>query len=188
MRPLLLDGPPPRWLWPVCAGVALILVVLAFAVPGEGGPARGALALLAAAAPFLTAVDLRERRLPDLITLPLAAGCALILLVTAALGGEWSRAGLAALCALGATAFFLVLFVLAPSQMGFGDVKLMLSFGLVLGWQGPFVTIAGVMLGLVSALVFGLVAMALRRAGRRSHLALGPHLIAGALVLALLTA
>ncbi|WP_157983781.1 prepilin peptidase [Nesterenkonia muleiensis] len=144
------------------------------------------LLLFALSGPLLASIDWRERRLPDVMTLPLALACLLALTSDALVTGQWSRWGVALACALGATLFFLILFIASPSQMGFGDVKLMLSAGLVLGWHGPMVTLLGVGLGLMIGLGFGLVQIIRRRADPRSHLALGPHLIAGVLIVGLL--
>ncbi|WP_300343908.1 A24 family peptidase [Nesterenkonia sp.] len=149
-------------------------------------PAKGAPVVFAATGPLLAAIDWRERRLPDIITLPLAAACFVVLLSSAVLSGDFLRLAMAVACSVGSVLFFFVLFVLAPSQLGFGDVKLMLSAGLVLGWHGPVVTVMGIVMGLLFGLLYGVVQIVRGRAHRRSHIALGPHLIAGTLVLGLL--
>lgn len=186
MSPLLVDAPASRRFWTLTLISSAVLIGLASIGPAESWPARAALVLFAATAPVLAVIDWRERRLPDIITLPLAVACLATLITGALAHDQWLRLGIAVLCVLGATLFFMVLFVIAPSQMGFGDVKLMLSAGLVLGWHGPTVTILGITLGLLIGLLYGLVQIALRRADRRSHIALGPHLIVGVLVLGFL--
>ncbi|WP_062640071.1 prepilin peptidase [Streptomyces maremycinicus] len=137
--------------------------------------------LLAPAGVLLAAVDLRVRRLPDPLTLPLAAA-ALALLGPAALlpehAGHWTTALLGAL-ALGTG--YLALHLANPGGMAFGDVKLALSMGAVLGWYGW----ATVMLGtfaafLLGALYGGALAVA-GRAGRRTMIAFGPFMLAGTL-------
>ena len=87
----------------------------------------GACALVWLAA--LCVCDIRERRLPNVLTLPGAAAA----LVVAAVAGR----GLGAL--LGAVALFavyLVVHVLAPSAMGAGDVKLAIGVGALTGAFG----------------------------------------------------
>lgn len=133
---------------------------------------------------MLAAVDWRERRLPDVITVPLAVLSLLSFLLASVLSGDWARLGAAVGCAAAAAGFFFVLFLIAPSQLGFGDVKLMLSAGLVLGWHGLMATVVGITLGLLIGLIFGVALIILKRATRRSHVALGPHLLAGTLILA----
>ncbi|WP_230194947.1 A24 family peptidase [Streptomyces sp. NBC_00080] len=135
--------------------------------------------LLAPVGVLLAAVDLRVRRLPDPLTLPLAAA-ALVLLGPAALlpehAGDWTTALLGAL-ALGAG--YLALHLVNPGGMAYGDVKLALSVGAVLGWYGW----ATVMLGtfaafLLGALYGGALAVA-GRAGRKTMIAFGPFMLAG---------
>ena len=91
---------------------------------GTGVAGAGVLAWLVA----LSAFDIRERRLPNYLTLPGAA----VVLVGAAVAGR----GVAAV--LGAAALFavyLVVHLLTPSAMGAGDVKLALGVG---GLTGSF--------------------------------------------------
>ncbi|MGW7203827.1 prepilin peptidase [Streptomyces sp. NPDC054837] len=138
--------------------------------------------LLAPVGVLLAVVDLRVQRLPDVLTLPLA-GAALALLGVMAFvpehTGDWLTALLGAL-ALGGGYF--VLFLINPAGMGFGDVKLALGAGAVLGWYGwPTVmlgTFAGFLLG---ALYSGALVVA-RKAGRKTSIPFGPFLIMGAFV------
>lgn len=138
--------------------------------------------LLAPVGVLLAVVDLRVQRLPDVLTLPLA-GAALALLGAVSFvpehTGDWLTALLAAL-ALGGGYF--VLFLINPAGMGFGDVKLALGAGAVLGWYGwPTVmlgTFAGFLLG---ALYSGALVVA-RKAGRKTSIPFGPFLIMGAFV------
>lgn len=178
--------PASQRFWVSAAVAGVLLATIAAIGPADSWPARTVLILFALSSPILAAVDWRERRLPDLITLPLAMACLLALTSDALVTGQWSRWAVAIACALGATLFFFILFIVSPSQMGFGDVKLMLSAGLVLGWHGPILTILGIALGLIIGLAFGFIQIIRGRANRRSHLALGPHLIAGVLIVGLL--
>ncbi|MET7681249.1 A24 family peptidase [Streptomyces sp. NPDC005423] len=129
---------------------------------------------------LLAAVDLRVRRLPDVLTLPFA-GAALALLGVAALlpehAGRWPAALYGAL-ALGAGHALLLL--LDPGGMGFGEVKLALGAGAVLGWYGWPTVLLGSCAGFVcGALYAGVLAVA-GRAGREGALPFGPFLLAGA--------
>lgn len=186
MRPLLIHRPAPPVFWVTALGVSVLMVAGALLLPGEATLARGALLIIAALAPLMAAIDWKEHRLPDRLVLPAAASCFLVLLATAAVEQQWTRFGIALLCALGLTLFFGVLYLTAPSHMGYGDVKLVLSLGLMLGWHGLFPVVFGILLGLLSGLLFGLVQLILRRATRKSHVALGPHLLIGALLVGFL--
>ncbi|MFG3286092.1 prepilin peptidase [Streptomyces sp. NPDC048111] len=143
-------------------------------------PELAAWLLLAPFAVLLAQIDLAVRRLPDLLTLPLAGAAALLLGLAALLpghAGSWPTALLGALV-LGAGYF--VLFLVNPAGMGFGDVKLALGLGLVLGWYGWAVLMAGTLLGLVLGALYGMGLVVFRRASRKTAFPLGPFLIAGA--------
>src|ERR1700739_3419404 len=86
-----------------------------------------AVALLWMAA--LTGYDIRQRRLPNWLTLP---GFAVILLVAAGSGaGAAAAPGAAALAAV-----YLLVHAAAPAAMGAGDVKLALGLGALTGCFG----------------------------------------------------
>jgi leader peptidase (prepilin peptidase) / N-methyltransferase len=77
----------------------------------------------------LSVCDIRERRLPNALTLPWAA---VILGVAAAAGrGMPALFGGVALFAL-----YLIVHLLAPAAMGAGDVKLAIGVGALTGWFG----------------------------------------------------
>ncbi|MFE0807757.1 prepilin peptidase [Streptomyces sp. NPDC058794] len=157
---------------------ALVCVALAAATGTR--PEVAVWLLLAPVGVLLAAVDLRVRRLPDPLTLPLA-GAALVLLGLAALvpehAGEWTTAVLGAL-ALGGG--YGVLFVINPAGMGFGDVKLALTAGAVLGWYGWPTLMLGTFAGFLLGALYGGALVVARRAGRKTAIPFGPFLIAGA--------
>ncbi|WP_445526984.1 prepilin peptidase [Streptomyces cyslabdanicus] len=169
-------GPSPR-------GVAAMTALVCAALAAATGPRpEAAVWLLAAPVGVLLAlVDHRVHRLPDVLTLPLAAATAALLAVAAALpaaAGSWPTALLGGL-ALGAAYF--VLFLVNPAGMGFGDVKLALALGAALGWYGWPVLVLGAFAGLLYGACYGLGLVVLRRAARKSAVALGPFMLAGAL-------
>ncbi|MFJ5034845.1 prepilin peptidase [Streptomyces sp. NPDC088560] len=137
--------------------------------------------LLAPVGVLLAVIDVRVQRLPDPLTLPLAPA-ALALLGLAALvpehAGHWLTALYGAL-ALGAGYF--VLFLVHPSGMGFGDVKLAVGMGAVLGWYGWSVVLLGAFAGFLLGAVYGGALVVVRRAGRRTAIPFGPFLLSGAL-------
>lgn len=144
-----------------------------------------ALLWLAAVSIALTLIDLDVHRLPDAIVLP-SYPIALGLLALACLGpgGEasWAPLGRAlAGCAV-LLGVYLVVALVAPGGMGLGDVKLAGVLGLYLGWLGWGALAVGWFAAFVLGGLFGLVLMASRRAGRRSGIAFGPWMLAGAWV------
>ncbi|MFF8830348.1 prepilin peptidase [Streptomyces sp. NPDC015131] len=179
---------PVRSAAPPLAPVLTALVCGALAA--ATGP-RPELAVWLAAAPvavLLALVDHAVHRLPDRLTLPLAAGTALLLGAAAALpgsAGSWPSALLGGL-ALGAG--YAVLFLVNPNGMGFGDVKLALALGVALGWYGWAVLFAGAFAGFLAGALYGFGLVVLRRAGRKSVIPFGPFMLIGALLGVLLGA
>jgi leader peptidase (prepilin peptidase)/N-methyltransferase len=156
------------------------LVCAALALATGTRPELAVWLLLAPAGVLLTIVDFRVQRLPDVLTLPLAA-LALALLGAATVlpehAGRWRTALLAALV-LGAGYF--LLFLVNPDGMGFGDVKLAPGLGAVLGWYGWGTVVLGTFTGFLLAGLYGLVLVLTRGATRRTAIPFGPFLIAGA--------
>ncbi|WP_116452877.1 prepilin peptidase [Blastococcus litoris] len=162
---------------------ALLAGLLAGAVELLGlRPATAALAWGAGAAVVLGAVDLLCHRLPDRVTYPAVAVCAAALLVDAAVLGTWAAFVRALAAAAVAFAVGVVAAVLSPDGFGFGDVKLLLLLGLVLGWFGWGVLMTGIFFGLLTGALVSLVLLATRRAGWRTAIPFGPPLLAGAVL------
>jgi leader peptidase (prepilin peptidase)/N-methyltransferase len=165
----------------------LLAAALGAAVTVAGvRPAAVGFVWVAAAGLVLGAVDLAVHRLPDRVTYPAAAVCVAAFLVDAVVLGSWGA--LARALAAGAAAFAVAtaVRVLAPDGFGFGDVKLLGLLGLVLGWFGWGVLMAGVFLGLLTGAMVSLGLLATRRVGWRTAIPFGPPLLVGAvLVLAL---
>ncbi|MGW5847034.1 prepilin peptidase [Streptomyces sp. NPDC055254] len=193
-----LTGPAGGWLGratcPACgegarpyapAPAAAVLGAAVCATLAAAAGLRPELLVWLALAPFavlLALVDRAVQRLPDVLTLPLAAATAAGLGPAALLQGAadaWTRALLGGL-ALGACYF--TLFLINPRGMGFGDVKLALTLGQVLGWYGWPVLFAGTFAAFLAGAVHGLFLMVLRGAGRKSTMPFGPFMLAGALV------
>lgn len=157
--------------------VAVVCVVLAAATGAR--PELVVWLVLAPVGVLLAVVDFVAHRLPDVLTLPLAAA-ALVLLGGAAVvpgaGGSWTSALLGSLL-LGACYF--VLFLLSRG-FGFGDVKLALTLGAVLGWYGWAIVLIGTFVGYLLGALYGIGLMVAGRAGRATRIPFGPFLLAGA--------
>lgn len=149
-----------------------------WSLPGELAFCAGSLAL--------AAVDLERFLLPRAIVYPTSASTVALLLVAAAVEGQWNRFGIALACGAGAFAFFFAINFVRPAWMGFGDVRFAGLIGVAVGWLGPWFLVVGFMAANLAGAVVGLTLMATGRAGRRSKLPYGVFLAGGA-VFAILT-
>jgi len=126
----------------------------------------------------LAAYDLRWKLLPDKIVIPMIALAATdVLLNRVVLQSQ----GLGAITdvALGVVTiagFFALLFVVSKGRwIGFGDVKLGIFMGLVLGAAKAFIALLG---SYYIAMAIILPLLLLRKVGRSSHIPFGPFLLA----------
>jgi leader peptidase (prepilin peptidase)/N-methyltransferase len=129
---------------------------------------------------LLFATDLDQRLLPDVITYPLIA----LVLVGFVLGlGPYVRdptdLGFAAAAAVGLPLFLYLLSIpFGAGAIGLGDLKLLVSVGLL---SGPLRLLVGLIGGaLIGALAIVLL-IVLRRITLRSYVPYGPFLIVGAI-------
>ncbi|MBQ1108414.1 MULTISPECIES: prepilin peptidase [Streptomyces] len=165
----------------VLAPVVTVVACVALAAATGARPELIGWLALTPVAVLLAAVDRRVHRLPDPLTLPLAAAVVLLLGGAALLpghAGSWTS-GLLGGLALGG--FYFLLFLINPNGMGFGDVKLALALGVALGWYGWTVLFVGGFAGFLFGALYGLALVLLRRAGRRTGIPFGPFMIGGAL-------
>ncbi|MGW7589256.1 prepilin peptidase [Streptomyces rubiginosohelvolus] len=179
---------PPAYAPTALAPLVTVLACVALAAATGARPELVGWLALAPVAVLLAVVDRRVHRLPDPLTLPLAAAAVLLLGGAALLpghAGSWTS-GLLGGLALGG--FYLLLFLINPNGMGFGDVKLALALGVALGWYGWTVLFVGGFAGFLFGAAYGLALVLLRRAGRRTGIPFGPFMIAGALTGVLLGA
>ncbi|MGB9251236.1 MAG: A24 family peptidase [Mycobacterium sp.] len=99
----------------------------------------------------LTGYDVRQRRLPNRLTL---AGFAAVMLVAAGAGHGLA----AALGAAALTTVYLLVHLLAPTAMGAGDVKLALGLGALTGCFGADVWLLAAIAAPLLTTVVGIVA------------------------------
>ncbi len=128
----------------------------------------------------LALIDLDTKTLPNAIVLPSLLAGVVLLGAASALRADWT--GLLQALAGGAIlfAFYLILALVKPGGMGFGDVKLAAVLGLYLGFLGWGNLLVGSFAAFLFGGLFGIALMILRRAGRKSRIPFGPWMIAGA--------
>jgi leader peptidase (prepilin peptidase) / N-methyltransferase len=180
-------GTCSAWYGPDAGLTAAVTAVVCglLAVASGARPVTAVWLLLAPAGVLVALVDVAVRRLPDVLTLPMAAAAAVLLGVASLLpraDGSWPRALLGALAL---AAFYLVQFLISPRLMGFGDVKLALPLGLALGWYGWAALVAGTLATWLLGALTTLPRL-LRRPRTAATVPFGPFMLAGtALVVAL---
>jgi leader peptidase (prepilin peptidase)/N-methyltransferase len=158
--------------WRFLAGTSMAVPV---AIPGVL-----AFIYLAAVSVVLALIDLDVRRLPNTIVLPSYAVGAVLLSLQAILSGDYSgliRAGIG-MAAL--FAFYLLLALVYPRGMGFGDVKLAGLLGLYLGWLGWGDLVVGAFAAFLLGGLFSVGLMIFRKAGRKTAIPFGPWMLLGA--------
>ncbi|MBC2868268.1 prepilin peptidase [Streptomyces mexicanus] len=175
-------GAPCAAYGPSTPAVAAVTALVCAALAAATGPRPEAVvwSLVAPVGVLLALVDQRVHRLPDVLTLPLAALTAVLLggaALLPAAAGSWPGVLLGAVVLGGA---YFLLFLVNPSGLGFGDVKLALALGAALGWYGWPVVVAGAVAGLLYGGCYGLGLILLRRAGRGAVMPLGPFMLGGA--------
>jgi leader peptidase (prepilin peptidase)/N-methyltransferase len=129
---------------------------------------------------LLFATDLDQRLLPDVITYPLIA----LVLVGFVLGlGPYVREpadlGFAAAAAVGLPLFLYLLSIpFGAGAIGLGDLKLLVSVGLL---SGPLRLLVGLIGGALIGALAIVVLIVFRRITLRSYVPYGPFLIVGAI-------
>ena len=143
------------------------------------GSGLGVLVVFTAALVLLLATDLDQRLLPDVITLPLVPFAAAVDLLGLNPLVAPDQIGLAIVTAIAIPVVLLVLSVpFGADAIGIGDIKLLVSVGLLLG---PAPAVTGMVAGALLSGVVALVLLASRRVTLRTYIPFGPFLIIGAL-------
>jgi leader peptidase (prepilin peptidase)/N-methyltransferase len=170
-------APSVRRLTPPAAAVGAALAVGTFI--DFGRDANAALwALVQVALVALATIDLATRRLPNVITLPVAV-------LALVLRGAAERPHLTEVAIAGVAAFvaFYVIAFIARGGFGMGDVKLTAMLGFLLGSK----VVSALVLGILAGGLWAAILLAARRGGLRSSFAYGPYLCLGAAVAILLS-
>lgn len=128
----------------------------------------------------LALIDLDTHKLPNAIVLPAYIVGALLLGAASLAGGQPVALLTAAVGALSLGSVYLLLALVYPGGMGFGDVKLASVIGLFLGWLGWDVLIVGSISAFLLGGLFGVALLVSRAATAKSGVPFGPWMLAGA--------
>lgn len=135
--------------------------------------------VLFAALLALACIDLELMLLPKLIVYPALGLVAALLLLAAAMTGEWHRLLLAILYSLGWFIAFFALNLLSPRYLGFGDVRLAPVLGLALGWLGWKYVVLGFFSANFIGAAIGVFLIATKRMSRNQQVPYGVFLALG---------
>jgi len=180
------DPPPVRRVGPWLERRKLLAPLLALVAAGVAAqtgahPAAAAHVVAALGLVTLSVIDLDLFLLPKRIVWPTVGAIAALLVVAALVDGDATALKRAALCGLGGFGALLVLHIISPGGMGFGDVRLAGLIGLDLGWLGVRQVIVGIFSGFVFAATVGIALIVLRRRKGKDAVPFGPFLALGTL-------
>lgn len=136
----------------------------------EGVAVGCALVWLAALAVY----DVRQRRLPNALTLP---GAVVVLIAAALAGRGWPSL----LGALALTALYLGVHLISPAAMGAGDVKLAIGIGGLTGAFGPDAWVLAAIAAPLLTALWGIAVTGVSEATGRNTVPHGPSMCVTAL-------
>ena len=173
--------PLPGRRWWMVPGLALVWGSLAW----RFGDARhfGVLAAylcLGVLGVVLAAIDADVHRLPDSLVLPSYPAAIALLAVASWATGSWGALLRAVLAGAVLWVAYLLLALVSPGGLGFGDVKLAGVLGLFVGWLGWGEVVAATFAAFLLGALVALVLLLTGRVSRSSHIAFGPAMLAGA--------
>lgn len=162
------------WQYPLVElATAVIFSLLAFFLGGNGALDLIFIFYIASVLIVIFVYDLKHSLIPDKILLP-AILISFFYRLILDFGMIWNYLFAAAISA----GFFFVIFLVSNGRwMGFGDVKLALFLGFVLGAPEIFLAL---FLAFLFGAIIGLILMAFKRKSIRSEIAFGPFLVIGA--------
>jgi leader peptidase (prepilin peptidase)/N-methyltransferase len=181
----LRDGLPPgrprtAVEWWVVAGTAALFAALGVRFGADW--ALPAYLVLAASLLSIAVIDLRLYIVPNRIVYPTLAVSIPLLVAAALLHHHPAAIRSAAIGSLGAWFFLLVVHLIQPRGMGFGDVRLAAILGMYLGYINLRLVLWGMLAGFMLGAVIGLGLIVFGGRGRKEAVPFAPFLAAGTLL------
>ena len=130
----------------------------------------------------LSLIDLDHFLLPNRVLYPVGFIVGALLVLPAALDDHWDLALRAVEGGAAAFGVFLVIHLISPRGMGFGDVRLSFVLGMALGWLSWGHVFLGLFLGFLLGAVVGSGLIAFKLRTRKDPVPFGPFMAAGAMV------
>jgi leader peptidase (prepilin peptidase) / N-methyltransferase len=133
----------------------------------------------------LSAIDIDVQRVPVSVLYPTLATTAVLLGIAAGIEDRWDDFGRALIGAAIGFALLRIIHAVSPRSMGYGDVRLAILCGLILGWHGLTYVIVGLYGAFVLGTVIGVVLIAVGRGKFGKAIPFAPYLAAGAIYVSL---
>ena len=130
----------------------------------------------------LSVIDLDTFLLPKKVLYPVLFAGGALLAAAGVIERDWLGIREAAIGSLAAWAFLLVIHLISPRGMGFGDVRLAALLGMFLGWIELGAVPVGLFLGFFLGAVVGVALMIVGKKGRKDRVPFGPFLASGAML------
>jgi leader peptidase (prepilin peptidase)/N-methyltransferase len=127
-------------------------------------------------------IDFQRQIIPNRIVYPTIFASIPLLAFAALAGDQWSRFGHALMGGSLAWLALLLIHLISPSGMGFGDVRLSFVLGLFLGWISLAHVFTGLFLGVVLISAVGITLAVFRLRSLQEHIAFGPFLAGGSIL------
>ncbi|MFN2506559.1 MAG: A24 family peptidase [Acidimicrobiales bacterium] len=128
----------------------------------------------------ITVIDFQLQIIPNRVVYPAIFASLPLLAIAGLAQHDLSRLSRALIGAALAWLALLVIHLVSPGGMGFGDVRLSFLLGLFLSWLSYGHVITGIFLGFLLGAVIGLLLVAFRLRARTDHVPFGPFLAVGA--------
>lgn len=159
-------------------GTAALFATTAVAIGADA--ALPAFLVFVAALIAISAIDLELYIVPNRIIYPTLFASVPLLLVAAVVEDDWTSAREAAIGGVLAFGLFLLIHLISPRGMGFGDVRLSGVIGMFLGWLSVPHVLLGLFLAFLLASVLGVGLIAVKLRSRKDHIPFGPFMALGA--------
>lgn len=127
----------------------------------------------------ISLIDLEHYIIPNRIVYPTIFLSVPLLVLAATVDSRWGHLRGAAIGAVLAWGLLLIVHLVSPRGMGFGDVRLSFVLGLFLGWLGLGHVLLGLFLGFLLGSVVGVGLVVVGRRGRKQAIPFGPFLASG---------
>ena len=175
-------GQPISARYPVVELATAVLFVLAAVRWADHPEAIPAFCLFFASLLAISVIDLELFIIPNRIIYPTLAAAIPLLVLASVVGDDLDSLRTAAIGGAGAWVALLVIHLIQPRGMGFGDVRLSGIIGMYLGWISVAHVPLGLFLGFLLATLVSLPLLVLRKKGRKDPVPFGPFLAAGAVL------